>query len=120
MNKIKKKNTLKPQDSVRKKYDKGPFDKSFYPNWSDQIFKVKDIRDLPVKPVYKVDNQNNEPIPKRFYPEEIQKINENLYRVKKILKKRTINGKKQCFIKWLNYPDNYNSWIDENDLIRLS
>ena len=53
----------------------------------------------------------------RFYPEEVQKVTENLYRVEKIIKERTVDGKKQYFIKWLNYPDQYNSWIDEQDLV---
>ena len=56
---------------------------------------------------------------KRYYPEQIQKINENLYRIEKIIKSRKYRGKKQHYVKWLNYADEYNSWVDDADLKRL-
>ena len=57
---------------------------------------------------------------KRFYEEEIQNIQEDLYRIEKILKKDKRNGKLFYFIKWLNYPQEYNSWISSEDLVKLS
>jgi hypothetical protein len=39
-----------------------------------------------------------------------------LYRVEKVLKKRTKNAIKEVYVKWLNYPESYNSWIPEKDI----
>lgn len=110
---------LKIDDVVRKKYKMTPFDKSYYPNWTDETFKIKTKADAPVKPLYKIkDHLGNVP-DLRFYPEEVQKIKENLHRVEKIIKRRTYRGRRQCLVKWLNYPENYNSWINESEVISL-
>ena len=38
---------------------------------------------------------------------------DNLYKIEKILKKKG-NG---YLVKWLGYPDEFNSWINKKDLI---
>lgn len=118
-NNSKNKEKLKIGETVRKKYNLGPFDKSFYPNWTDEIFKIETKSDEQVKPVFKIKDGQENISEIRYYPEELQKVKENLYRVEKIIKTRKVNGKKQFFIKWLNYPDTYNSWVEENDLKKL-
>jgi hypothetical protein len=110
---------LEEADIVRKKYKVGVFDKSFYPNWTDQTFEIDAKADAPVKPLYKIKDEHQNVIDQRFYPEEVQKIKENLYRVEKVIRKRKYRGKTQCLVKWLNYPDSYNSWIDESELLKL-
>ena len=105
---------LKTSDSVRLAYEKKNFDKSYYPNWTDTVEKVEKIIVQPNKPMYGLENKNQ-----TFYPEQVQKVIGNVFRVEKILRTRTRNGKKQLFIKWINYPENYNSWVDENDLYDL-
>jgi hypothetical protein len=117
--KMKYKNKLKIGDTVRKKYELGVFDKSYYPNWTDQTFKVSADTDQPVKPVYKLKDETNKVLENRVYPEQVQKITENIYRVEKIIKKRTFQGKRQVYVKWLNYPNTYNTWIDENEIQKL-
>ena len=112
--KSKKASNLEINDDVRLAYDKKPFDKSYYPNWTDVKEKIKDISIKPNKPMYKLENKDQ-----TFYPEQIQKVTGNVFRVEKVLRTRKRNGKKQLLIKWINYPENYNSWIDENDLFDL-
>jgi hypothetical protein len=43
----------------------------------------------------------------------LQKVSENLHRVEKVLKTRVRGGKKEYFVKWLNYPSTYNSWVTD-------
>jgi hypothetical protein len=117
--KVTNKPKLNINDTVRRKYERGPFDKSFFPNWTDQIFTITDKSDQLKKPVYKVQNQEKEIQKQRYYPEEIQKVSENLYRIEKIIRRRTRNGIKECLIKWLNYPHNYNSWVKETEIHKL-
>ena len=110
----KKSSNLEMNDTVRIAYEKKPFDKSYYPNWTDTIQKIEKVTEKTNAPMYGIENQEQ-----KYYPEQIQKVRENLTRIEKILKTRKRNGKKQLYIKWLNYPDNYNSWIDETDLYDL-
>ena len=110
---------LKVGENVRKKYSLGPFDKSFYPNWTEEIFKIENLTDEPFKTVYKIKDGQNKISEMRYYPEELQKVKENLYRIEKIIKTKIINGKKKYFIKWLNYPTSYNSWVDETEIVKL-
>lgn len=39
-----------------------------------------------------------------------------LYEVKKILKSKSLDGKKYYLIKWKNWPDEFNSWEEESTL----
>ena len=108
---------LESGDKVRKAYKQGPFDKSYFPNWTDRVYEIEKTTKEPEKPMYFIKDENDVKEKQRFYPEEIQKITENLYRVEKILNERIQDGKKQYFVKWLNYPEQFNSWIDDDDLV---
>lgn len=117
--------TLKPErnkreigEKIRKLYDQKPFDKGFYPNWTDQTFEISD-KSTDQLPLFKIKNEKNEKQKQRFYSNQIQEVIIDKYRVEKILKKRKYKGKNQCLVKWLNYPPEYNSWINENELIQL-
>jgi hypothetical protein len=56
-----------------------------------------------------------ESIKGKFYEQELQKVDkrDDVYRVEKILKTRKRNGQVQYFIKWLGFPDKFNSWTDD-------
>jgi Chromo (CHRromatin Organisation MOdifier) domain/Integrase core domain len=102
-------------DKVRTKYILGPFDKGYLPNWSDVIYTVEKASSLQPKPVYTIGDSQ----PRRYYKEDLQKVNENLQRVEKILKRRTNKGVVELLVKWLNYPPSHNSWVPESDVIDL-
>ena len=106
-------------DKVRIKYIMNKFDRGYYPNWSDQIYTIFKIRKKIDKNLYFIKDAHGNLIEKRFYNEELQKVKENLYRVEKIIKRRHKNGKSELFVKWLNYPKTFNSWIDAEDLVEL-
>ena len=61
---------------------------------------------------YKIRDQNGEEIKGTFYGEELQKTNQNIYRIEKIIRER--QGK--ALVKWKGYPDEFNSWIPLKDL----
>ena len=47
-----------------------------------------------------------------FYNEELQKVsNPDVFRSEKIIRNKTVNGKKEVLVKWLGYSDKFNSWI---------
>lgn len=107
-----KNSKLKYGDIVRKQYKLGPFDKSYYPLWTDSIYKVDKVTKGRYKPYHAIKDEQGNLISRRLYPEEIQKIKSILHRVEKVLKTRRKNGKTEYYVKWLNHPSSYNSWVD--------
>lgn len=107
-------------DDVRIKYKLGPFDKGFYPNWSDQVYKVSSIDAAQNLPVFTIDGVTEKNVDNRkFYSNELQKVIADVHRVEKILKRRVYKGEAQYFVKWLGYPSSCNSWINSKDITLL-
>ena len=107
-------------DNVRKKYSLGALEKGYLPKWTDETFKVFKALNGKNRPYYKIKNTEGNTESKRFYPEEIQKVNPLLYRVEKIIRNRRKNGVKEYFVKWTNYPESENSWIPASNLTELN
>ena len=108
---------LKIKDYVRISKNKGYFGKGYLPNWSREIFLVKSI--LPTQPVtYRLEDQNRDIIKGSFYEEELQKVKSlpESFKLEKIIRKRRKSGRMQYFVKWLDYPDSFNSWINASDI----
>ena len=68
------------------------------------------------KVVFRLKDYSGNIVEQKLYPEEIQKITENLHRIEKVVKTRTKRGRKECLVKWLNYPERYNSWVPESEV----
>jgi len=101
-------------DKVRILKKKGLFEKGFIPNWTEEVFAVSKIqRTNPV--TYKITDHNVEEIQGTFYEQELQKTSQEVYRIEKIVKK----GKTMQLVKWKGYPESFNSWVDNKDLIKL-
>ena len=115
----KSKPKLNVGDKVRRKYELTPMDKGYYPNWTDVVYTVTNSMKGKNKPLYAVKVFDGNRLKQRFYPEELQKIKDKVYRIEKIVKRQTRNGRKGFIVKWLNYSDAFNSWIPEEELIHL-
>ena len=99
-------------DRVRiSKYKRQTFDKGYTPNWTKEVFTVDKIQ-MTHPITYKIRDQNGEEIKGTFYGEELQKTDQNIYRIEKIIRKR---GDK-ALVKRKGYPDGFNSWIPLKDL----
>ena len=72
-------------------------------------------------PVYKLKDYDGEILGGTFYEHELQRVTkaDNVYRVDRILQTRTINGRKEHFVSWKNYPAKFNSWVNEKDIKSL-
>ena len=109
---------FKVGDKVRISKIKKTFEKGYTPNFTIEIFKIDKI--LPSVPItYTLKDLQDEEISGTFYEQEIQKISESaepIYRIEKILKKQKTKTTIKYLVKWLGYPDKFNSWIDEKDL----
>ena len=100
-------------DKVRIQKKKVFFEKGFSPNWTE-VFTVSKIqRTNPV--TYKITEYNGEEIQGTSYEQELQKTSQEDHRIEKIVKK----GKTKSLVKWREYPESFNSWVDNKDLIKL-
>ena len=66
-------------------------------------------------PVYLVKDDHGEILERTFYGEELHKVIKT-DEIEPILKKRKIGQRVQYLVKWLGYPESFNSWILKQDL----
>ena len=71
------------------------------------LLKLKNI----VPWTYVVSDLNGEEITGIFYEKELQKTNQKEFRIEKVLKRK---GDK-LYVKWKEYDNRFNSWIDKKD-----
>ena len=82
--------------------------------WSTEIFEI-DACSATVPVTYRLKDLAGELIKGKFYEPEIQKVikrDDEQFDVEKILKTRKRAGKIEYYVKWVGYPNKFNSWID--------
>ena len=62
---------------------------------------------------YVINDLNGEEIIGTSYEKESQKIDQQEFRIEKVIKKK---GNK-LYVKWKGYDNSFNSWIDKKDLV---
>ena len=103
---------FKVGDHVRISKYKNIFAKGYNPNWSEEVFAIKKIKNTALW-TYVVNDLNGEEIIGIFYEKELQKIDQQEFRIEKVIKKK---GDK-LYVRWKGYDNSFNSWIDKKDLI---
>ena len=85
--------------------------------WSEELFKIHSIKKSNVI-TYKIKDLNDEIIEGIFYERELQKTKNTsqVYIIEKIIRK----NKNKYLVKWRNYSDEFNSWIDKDDIIKYT
>ena len=94
--------------------EKNIFEKSYEFNWTEEIFIIYDIKYSNV-PYYYLKDLNGDKIDGFLYEQELQKTNfkkDDLYIIEKVLK--TSNDK--VYVKWRNYSNDFNSWVNKSDI----
>jgi hypothetical protein len=110
---------LKVGDRVRISRIKGLFEKGYLPNWSEALYIIDKIqKTVPV--TYKIKDSMDRIIDGSFYNEELQKSDQEVYRVEKVIRKKKIDGVEHAFVKWSDYSDEYNQWIPMKDSQKLT
>ena len=101
-------------DTVRISKARRTFKKGYLPQWTEEIFTVLE-RKSTWPPTFVLVDYSGEVLKGTFYPQELQKVikTDDVYRVEKILKRT----KNQVLIKWLGYPNKFNSWVNVKDLV---
>ena len=104
---------FKVDDHVRISKYKNIFAKGYTPNWSEEVFAIKKVKNT-VPWTYVIKDLNREEIVGTFYEKELlQKTNQQEFRIEKVIKKTS----DKLYVKWKGYDISFNSWIDKKDLI---
>ena len=98
-------------DHVRISKYKNIFAKGYTPNWSEEVF-VSKIKNT-VSCTYVINNLNGEEIIGTFYEKELQKTNQQEFRIEKVI--RTKGDK--VYVKCKGYDNSFNSEIDKKDFV---
>lgn len=109
----KKRPKFKVGDKVRISKVKHIFEKGYTPNWTGEIFTIKEAFST-IPYTYKLQDYRGEVLEGRFYEEEILKTDyPTTYLVEKVLRRK---GSKS-YIKWLGFDSTQNSWESNSDLL---
>ena len=96
-------------DQVRLAIQKDKFEKAYIINWSDRVYTVKEVKKT-TPPTYTVQDDRGVQHKGTFYEEELQKVKDQRFRIQKVLKYKTVKGKRYGLVKWIGYDSSYNSW----------
>ena len=85
--------------------------------WSEELFKIHSINRSNVM-TYKIKDLNDEIIKGIFYERELQKTKNisKVYIIEKIIRR----NKNKYLVKWRNYSQDFNSWVDKGDVVNYT
>ena len=112
MNLAKKNNYQDPKfkigNIVRISKYKNIFAKGYVPNWSEEVFVIKKVKNT-VPWTYAISDLKREEIVGTFFKKELQKTNQKDFRVEKLIKRKD----DKLYLKWKGYGSSFHSWIDK-------
>ena len=85
------------------------------PNWSEEVFVIKKVKNTTRGlTINTINDLNGEEIIGTFYEKELQKTNQEEFRIEKVIRRK---GDK-LYVKWKGYDNSFNSWIDKANLVQ--
>ena len=105
-------------DHVRISKARGAFERGYTPNWTTEIFLINKVFTHSTPVVYGLKDLGGEEVSGTFYKEELQKvILPETFLIEKVVEKRKKKGSWEYLVKWVGYPDSFNSWVNKKDMI---
>ena len=104
---------FKVGDRVRISKYKNIFAKGYMLNWSEEVFVIKKVKNT-VPWTYVINDLNGEEIIGTFYEKELQKTNQEEFRIEKVIKRKS----SKIYVKWKRYNNSFNSWVDKVSLVQ--
>ena len=86
--------------------------KGYYPNWSEEVLVIKKVKSA-VPWTYVISDLKGEKVVRTFQEKKKEKTNKKEFRAEKVLNK-------ELCVKWKDYDDSFNSWIDKRDMVYMS
>lgn len=109
-----KESDLQVGDQVRISKARRAFKKGYLPQWTEELFTISKVQHTQ-PPTYLLRDWNGDDLKGSFYAQELQRVlkTDNIYRIEKIIKEE----KNRVLVKWLGYPDSFNSWVSRKNLL---
>ena len=118
------KSGLERGSMVRISKNKGVFEKGYLPNLFKEHFTVAETtgdKGRVNRRVYKIEDYNGESVMGTWYPEELQQITDNQYRIERVIRRRkSPDGSFELFVKWEGWSAKFNSWILAKDRFNVA
>ena len=80
--------------------------KGYTPNWPEEVFVIKKVKNT-VPWTYVINDLNGDDIIGTFYEKELQKTNQQEFRIEKVIKKKD----DKFYVIWKVYDTSFNSWF---------
>lgn len=103
---------------VALKIEKDKFKKSYDETFGVEIYIVHEVLTHLPRPMYRLRRGDDVVLDDKYYEEELQLVSNDIFKVEKVLERRTRRGKREALVKWLGWsgsPD----WIPASDLSDL-
>ena len=119
--KVKAHPKLQIGDVVRLMVDPGKFTRGHHETFTGEYFKINKVYNNLPHVQYGVTNYDgSEEIEGRFYPSELQVVHaDDVFKVERVLDRKTIRRVPHVLVKWLHFPDRYNQWIPETSITEV-
>ena len=109
---------FKVNDVVRVVGYKHVFRRAYQEQNTQELYKVG-VSSQSNKAQYELKTWDNQPVLGRFYNEELVKVkvsDDTVYKIEKIVSRKTRNKQKGYIVRWLGWPARYDSWVSETEL----
>jgi hypothetical protein len=116
----KKKAKFAVGDVVRIKIAKTKFGRGYHEQFKRELFQVTRINKRMPIITYSIKSMNDgEEIKGSFYSNELQAQKGDVFKVEKVIKRRKRNGVDQIYVKWLDFNDTHNQWINATNVTEV-
>ena len=105
-------------DIVRMSRVMGLFEKGYLPNWSEEIYKIVKVKPTN-PPTYIIADLKGRIIRGSFYEQELQKTQQQVFRIEKVIRKKQMNGQQYGLVKWIGYNTDFNEWLPMSEIKSL-
>ena len=106
------KKVISKNDQVTASKYKKFFAKGYTPNWYEEGFIIKKVKNT-FPWTYVFSDFKGQEIIGTFYEKELKKTNQEEFRIEKLIKRK---GNK-LYVKWKSYDNSFNSWINKKDIV---
>lgn len=98
------------------------FKRGYTQNYTEEVFRVT-TRIPSHPPRYRIEDLKGEAIEGSFYSEDLKAVNaesvdEINWKIERVIYTRKIKGKKKSLVKWVGFPEKFNTLIPTSDLVK--
>ena len=93
--------------------------RAYAEQYKGEYFRIVRInRTLPIPMYYLRSYDSGDYIKDAFYAEELQRQRGDVFKIERVLKRRTRRGVPELYVKWLHFSNRWNEWIPASSVTR--